>query len=641
MNPGAAIPFLPTAEAARLLAGIGDRYARAACLADIARYNAAAMIKCAGSGHLGSSFSSLDIVSWLHLEVLDRTDGRGIYFSSKGHDVPGLYALLVALGRLPEAKLGELRKLGGLPGHPDVSSVPEVAANTGSLGMGISKAKGMIYAARLAGERRQVFVLTGDGELQEGQIWESLAGAVHGRMGELTVLVDHNKLQSDIRVAEVNDLGDLEAKFRAFGWVATRCDGHDFKALEAALERAPGERDLPKVIVCDTVKGRGVSFMERLPAPGGHELYRFHSGAPSDEDFVAMGEEISARIRAAARAAGLEAPRVGSLARRSPIPEQLHPQRLVRAYSEALVKVGEEQKSLVVLDGDLMLDCGVIPFRERFPNRFFEFGIAEQDMVSTAGGMALSGLLPVVHSFACFLTPRANEQIFNNATERRKVIYVGSLAGLLPGGPGHSHQSVRDIGLLAGIPGMTVLEPCRESEVEPLLRWAVEQASGPVYLRMTSVPCDVPPPEAGSAANEPWVPEFGRGRLEADGDGPALLACGPVMVGLARAAHSLALASGSRLPAVYSVPWVSAVDPAWLDGVARHHGAVIAMENHLVRCGFADRVREASAACRASVKAFGLDRIPSCGGNAEVMVAHGFTAEEVLAVARDFEGGER
>ena len=129
------------------------------------------------------------------------------------------------------------------------------------------------------------------------------------------------------------------------------------------------------------------------------------------------------------------------------------------AYGEALIAAAEREPRLVALDADLRLDTGLVAFRERFPERFFECGIAEQDMVSQAGAMALAGLIPVCHSFACFLSTRPNEQIYNNATERSKVIYVGSLAGLVPGGPGHSHQSVRDISALGAVPGMALIEP--------------------------------------------------------------------------------------------------------------------------------------------------------------------------------------
>ena len=133
----------------------------------------------------------------------------------------------------------------------------------------------------------------------------------------------------------------------------------------------------------------------------------------------------------------------------------------------------------MALDGDLRLDTGLVPFQERFPERFFECGIAEQDMVSQAGAMALAGLLPVCHSFACFLTPRAAEQVFNNASEGTKVLYHGSLAGLVPGGPGHSHQSVRDIALMGSVPGLAAIEPYCEAEVRRAVEWAVHDADGP------------------------------------------------------------------------------------------------------------------------------------------------------------------
>ena len=183
----------------------------------------------------------MDIVSWLQLEVLGEGDR---YFSSKGHDAPGLYAILIGLGRLPFDKLFALRKLGGLPGHPDVLTTPEVVTNTGSLGMGISKARGFVLADRLAGRRGDVYVLTGDGELQEGQFWESLQPTANRRLGEITVIVDHNKLQSDTWVSQVSDLGDLEQKVAAFGWAVARCDGHDLDTFSTALTELRG-RALP------------------------------------------------------------------------------------------------------------------------------------------------------------------------------------------------------------------------------------------------------------------------------------------------------------------------------------------------------------------------------------------------------------
>ena len=208
------LKFVPPGQFARLKDLKCPALERTRIFAALCRINTLYMIAKAGSGHVGTSFSSLDIVSWLYLNELRQpaagngTGPRDIYFSSKGHDVPALYAVLIATGRLEWELLHRLRRLGGLPGHPDVAT-PGVAANTGSLGMGISKAKGMVAADRLSGREGRVYVLLGDGELQEGQFWESLVSAANDSMGEIVAIVDHNKIQSDTWVARVSDLGDL------------------------------------------------------------------------------------------------------------------------------------------------------------------------------------------------------------------------------------------------------------------------------------------------------------------------------------------------------------------------------------------------------------------------------------------------
>jgi transketolase len=450
--------YAPASELARIRSLDIPAEERAAVFANVGRLNALYMIARAGSGHIGTTFSCLDIVSWLFLEELRTNDGiEDVYFSSKGHDVPAMYAVMIGMERLPFEQIYTLRQLDGLPGHPDVGT-PGIWANTGSLGMGISKAKGMVVANRLQGTQGNVYVLTGDGELQEGQFWESLQSAANRGLHEITVIVDHNKVQSDTLVERVSDLGDLETKLRAFGWAVGRCDGHDHAAFKQTLERVRQETDKPKIIVADTVKGKGVSFVEHTAMAPTDRLYKFHSGAPDAATYARMTTELLATVNRQLAAA--DQPELDVA--RDPFPERTAPtgaQRLVGAYSSALVEEAAKNPVIVALDADLVLDTGLLPFEERFPDRFVECGIAEQDMVSQASGLALRGLLPVVHSFACFLSARPNEQIYNQTTERTKVVYVGSLAGILPGGPGHSHQSVRDISALAAMPGMVLIEP--------------------------------------------------------------------------------------------------------------------------------------------------------------------------------------
>src|SRR3954451_13067976 len=170
------------------------------------------------------------------------------------------------------------------------------------------------------------------------------------------------------------------------------------------------------------------------------------------------------------------------------------------------------RSEIVVMDGDLLSDCGIEAFKEELPGRFIECGIAEQHMVSAAGGMALNGILPVVHSFACFLSTRANEQIYNNATERTKIIYTATLAGVVPGGPGHSHQSVRDISAIGSVPGLSVFEPCSAREARLAIRWAVETNTESTYLRFVNVPLDLP-----YTLPRPYALQVGRGAMLREG----------------------------------------------------------------------------------------------------------------------------
>lgn len=604
--------------------------ARTALFATLARINTLYMITRAGSGHIGSSFSSLDIVSWLYLNELrldERDKARDIYFSSKGHDAPALYAVLTATGRLPFEYVHKLRRLDGLPGHPDIS-IPFIETNTGSLGMGISKAKGMAFANRHANRVSNIFVLTGDGELQEGQLWESLASAANQRLHEIRVIVDHNKIQSDTWVSQVSDLGDLEAKFRSFGWHVERCDGHDLVAFNRALRCAEAQREKPAVIIADTVKGRGVSFMEAsVFGPG--DLYPYHSGAPDDAAYERAIDELTSCANGQLQELGIAELRLEHVSRIVRKPQQ-EVQRLIAAYSEALVEQGRANEELVVLDADLVLDCGLIPFKEKFPERFVECGIAEQDMVSQAGGMALKGLLPVVHSFACFLSTRANEQIYNNATERTKIIYVGSLAGLLPGGPGHSHQSVRDISALGAVPGLTLIEPCCEQEVSLVLQYAVQEAEGSVYLRLVSIPCEIP-----YELPTDYRLELGKGVTLVEGDDAVVFGYGPVLLPQAwEAARFLRKRHGINLKIV-NLPWLNSLDSSWLQTLVSGHTFVFTLDDHYLANGqgslLAAMLAEDRVGQQLKLTRFGIAEIPACGEDNNVLSHHHLDSASLCA----------
>lgn len=589
---------------------------------DMCRLNALYMIARAGSGHIGSSFSSMDIFSWLQLEELQNND---VFFSSKGHDAPGYYSVLLGLGKLEFNLIHKLRRVGGLPGHPDVGT-HGIVTNTGSLGMGVSKAKGMIFANRLKGRDGRVFVLTGDGELQEGQFWESLISAANNKMSELVVIIDHNKLQSDTFVKNVSDLGDLEAKLLSFGWCVERCNGNDVDQLRKAYTKIKLDKR-PKVIIADTVKGKGVSFMEHTSLDSDVDMYRFHSGAPDATSYQKAAQEIIERLNNMVNEVNGEELKFETVERVGLSNPSNSSQRLVNAYSEALIEQAKMNGNLVALDADLVLDTGLIPFREKYPNRFFECGIAEQDMVSMAGGMALNGLLPIVHSFACFLSSRPNEQIYNNSTEKSKIIYVGSLAGILPAGPGHSHQAVRDITSLCAIPNLIIVEPSCAPEVSLLLDWCINRHDGSSYIRLVSIPCEIP-----YVLPSDYSPEIGKGVVLKDGNEICLIAYGPIMLANAhRAALAIENESGKSV-CVINMPWLNFVDGNWLSDNLLGFDTVVVIENQYINNSIADLLAEKILEKGIKINNFkkiGLIDIPKSGSNEEVLRHHSLDFDSI------------
>jgi transketolase len=636
--------LVPKPELDRLRAADVDRDARLGLLADACRLNALVAVKRAGSGHLGSTFSALDVVAHLLFDELDVAErgfddpDRDVFFSSKGHDVPGLYAALFALGVVSRERLLRLRRLGGLDGHPDVG-VPGIEASSGSLGMGISKGRGIALAKRQLARGGRVVVMTGDGELQEGQNWEALQSAAHERLGRLWVVVDRNEVQSDKRTEEIVSLGDLEGKLRAFGWEVETVDGHDHAELRSVFGRFRNGGKTPKAVVARTVKGKGVSFMEHPVAlADGGGTYRWHAGAPLDEPFARAVAELEARLAERCAALGLDPPAL------DPVEPDAHARRLeaepesgagtrprptmtdeyvVEAYGEALLELGAERGDLVVLDADLASDCRTRAFELAYPDRFVQCGIAEQDMVSTAAGMARHGLLPVVNSFASFLASRANEQIYNQACEGSKVIYALHYAGLIPAGPGKSHQSLRDISLFAALPNVTVVQPGSWEETRRLLRWAVEDADESVALRLAIGPS---PRRIEFPAERPAI---GRGSVLREGGDAVLISYGPVMLHEALLAAEGLTESAELSVRVVAMPWLNRVDTDWLAAEIAPFDHVFVLEDHAPVGGLGDALRAALPG--RAVTVFGVEGWPACGTPDEALRFHGLDGPSLAA----------
>jgi transketolase len=629
--------LMPRSEFERIRAEVRDPNDRLELLADACRLNALVAVKRAGSGHLGSTFSAMDVVAFLVFEELNTaavgwdSPDRDVYFSSKGHDVPGQYAALYALGMVSQDRLARLRRLGGLDGHPDVG-VPGIEANSGSLGMGVSKGRGIAWAKRHLGRGGRVVVMLGDGELQEGQNYEGLQAAAHEGLSGLTVVVDRNELQSDRPTEEIVSVGELEERFQAFGWHAVSCDGHSFEELRSTFGALRRVEDRPQAVIARTIKGKGVSFMEHpaaLRAGGG--TYRWHAGAPDDESFERAFAEIAGRLDARARALGLEPLRLESLDAAREVgdgplggePESGAGTRVSRAtdeyvadaYGAELVRLGAEREDLVVLDADLASDCRIRAFELAYPDRFVECGIAEQDMVSTAAGLARHGLLPVVNSFASFLAARANEQIYNQVSERTKVIYALHYAGLIPAGPGKSHQSIRDVSLLAALPELVIVQPGSSEETREALSWAVGHADESVAIRLAIGPSPSRFELEGSL-------EVGRGRTLHEGGDGVLLAYGPVLLHEALLAADVLAGRGVGL-GVVDMPWLNRFDPTWLAALPAR---VYVLEDHAPVGGLGDALRRELGR---DVTVLGVEGWPACGTPVEALRAHGLDGASV------------
>jgi len=266
-------------------------------LANRLRIEIVKMIGSAGNGHPGGSLSEVELLVSLYFRVLRHNSkdpnwqDRDRFILSKGHGCPALYAVLAEAGYIDPSILGTLRKLGSpLQGHPDKRFLPVLEANTGSLGQGLSIGIGMALAARLDKKDWHTFVMVGDGEIQEGQNWEAAMFAPYHKLDNLTLIVDYNHQQLDGFTKDILDVAPLGEKFNAFGWRTVEIDGHDFNQVIPALEQArAGARGKPTCIVANTVKGKGVSFMENNP--------EWHGVAPKPDQVAAAVAELEAAAK--------------------------------------------------------------------------------------------------------------------------------------------------------------------------------------------------------------------------------------------------------------------------------------------------------------------------------------------------------
>ena len=256
------------------------------------RKSIVSMITEAKSGHPGGSLSATDILTALYFSEMNvdpanpKMEGRDRFVLSKGHAAPAIYATLAEKGYFSKDELMTLRKFGSrLQGHPDMKKLPGIEISTGSLGQGLSVANGMALNAKIFNENYRTYVVLGDGEIQEGQIWEAAMTAAHYKLDNLCAFLDSNNLQIDGNVSEIMGVEPLDKKWEAFGWNVIKIDGHDFEQILSALDKAREYKGKPTMIIAKTIKGKGVSFMENVCG--------FHGVAPTLEELERALAELA------------------------------------------------------------------------------------------------------------------------------------------------------------------------------------------------------------------------------------------------------------------------------------------------------------------------------------------------------------
>lgn len=626
-------------------------------------------IYAAGSGHPGGTLSLMDIAAALYLRVLNHDPKdpswpeRDRVFWSSGHKAPALYVALGKAGYFPMDDTVLLRQLGsGFEGHPNWLKVPGVEISTGSLGQGLGIAVGNALAGKLLERPYRVYCLSGDGEHQEGSIWESVMAAGHYHLDNLCNVVDCNELQIDGWVRDVMNVEPLGDKYKAFGWNVIEIVGHDMEQILQAFERAASTPGRPSVILARTVKGKGVSFME--DAAGWHGI------APNREQFeramldlatpAVPRTRIDAMLaRATASATAVERKTKASLPKFSAdydwnaaatMKVEMDPTRM--GFGRGLEIAGADQR-VVTIHADISNSIRITDFEAKHPERkkrALSVGIAEQNMMVVAAGLAKEGLIPVTGTYGVFASGRCWDQIRTTLCySNMNVKIAGAHGGVSVGQDGATHQGLEEIPLTTIIPNMHVVVPCDSLETERATVHSLLEVEGPVYIRFareaTPVVTTSATPYKFGVANiiryrgeKPRFVDAFESCLSTDyageGEDVTIVACGPMVPEAMRAAWLLKEEHGIETRVV-NVHTIKPLDVGALFQAAEETSIIVTAEEHQVG-GFGNIVAGAILKHRANFEhplLFDMvgveDRFGLSGKPWDLMRAFGLSAEHI------------
>ena len=437
----------------------------------------------AGSGHPTSCLSATDIATvvfdrYFTYDIDDPLNPYNDHFVlSKGHAAPLLYTLFGMAGAYPLAELKTLRRFGSaFEGHP-VPKYKYAEAATGSLGQGLSVGAGLALVAKRESYGNKTYVLTGDGELAEGQIWEAANFAAHEKLDNLVAILDINRLGQSQETMFGHNIDEYVQKFKAFDFEVMAIDGHNYEEIEQALQATQNPDGKPFAIVAKTFKGHGISFLDNKDG--------WHGKALKKEELEKALKELEP-VNDALRFE-LNKPKQKLLQStvnliHSGLTFDKGKEYATReVFGDVLVKLAEQNQEIYALDGDVMNSTFTEPFKKTFPDRFVESYIAEQNMVSVAAGLSRAGKIPFVATFAAFLT-RAADQVRMARVSEANIKFVGSHVGVSIGEDGPSQMGLEDIALFGSLPDSVVLQPCEAVSTTKLISLMVAH-KGFSYMR--------------------------------------------------------------------------------------------------------------------------------------------------------------
>ena len=589
----------------------------------------------AGSGHPTSSLSAADLMSVLlvgHLRydwanAQQATNDHLIF--SKGHASPLLYSMYRAVGVVDEDELvNTYRQFGSrLEGHP-MPILPWVDVATGSLGQGLPDAVGVCLGARYLDKLPyQTWVLCGDSELAEGSMWEAIDKASYYKLGNLTAIVDINRLGQDGPTELQWDMDKYAKRVEAFGAHALVLDGHDVVAIDAALSEARSHPDQPTVILARTIKGKGVPEIENKNGWHGKAL----PPEIADRAIAALGGVTGLTITTAVPDAGTSAivPDPGAAVT---LPTWEIGQKVAtRAAFGAAISALAVRPEVVVLDGEVGNSTHAGEFREVCPERFFEMFISEQQLIASAVGLSVRGYIPFASSFAAFLIARPYDFIRMAGVSEANIRLVGTHAGVEIGQDGPSQMALEDIAAMRAIHTSVVVYPSDAPSTAALVL-TMADTNGVVYLRATrgAYPVVYSPEEKFPIG---WC-KVHRAGAE---DTVALIGAGVTLHECLAAAEKLAdFGIGARVIDLYSIKPLdrdTLIDTCRITG-----GRLVVLEDHYPQGGIGGAVMEALADAEVPelrVKLLGVTGLPMSGEPAELLDAAGISARHIVTAARE------